>query len=649
MRRSHRTARSLRSAAVLGVVAVVVSAPSMGLATESDGDAHAVEAIDNVFTPRTIRVAAGDSVTWRNDGRSPHTVVSDEGAFDSPVLEPGGVFSFTFDQTGAFPYHCSLHGAPGVGMGGLILVGDAPIPERAFAVGPGREEPPDRPGATIRVPQDAGTIQEAVDRAEPGGLVLISPGVYEEAVVVTTPFLTIRGLSRNESILDGRFELDTGISVIEADGVAVENLTARNYVLNGFLWTSVFGYRGSYLTAYNNGDYGVYAYDSVYGQFDRSYAGGHPDSGFYVGQCRPCHAVVTDVLAEHNALGFSGTNAGGELLIVNSEWRDNMSGIVPNTLDSEELAPQIGVLVAGNWVHDNNNADAPAKPLQYPSLGIGIIVNGGRDNVVTHNLVEDHESFGIALLPSPDETLWLTEGNEVRDNLVRRSGRADLTMAAPSGGDDCFAGNEFSTSLPSAIEWRNGCGSWLRSMPGGSIGAVIGPLTRYVEAALGDLEVGDWRSQPVPPPQEEMPGPAQAPPNPAIAETTVPQRVQIRDARALDVPASADVSREVIVLGIPLSAGLAGVFIGLYAYALPFIMYSAWVSIALWDLVRQDAVPNGVRAAWMAGVIAVPVLGPVAYYTLGRSPIQRSLRVMLVAGGIAIYLVLAVVGVALAA
>lgn len=649
MRRSHRSARALRAAAVLGFASFVALVPSsIGRATGPGGEEHQVEAIDNVFAPRTTRIAPGDTVTWTNDGRSPHTVVADEGAFDSDIVDPGGSFSFTFGRAGAYPYHCSLHGAPGVGMVGLVLVGDVSVPGRTSEVGPGREEPPGRPGETVRVPQDADTIQEAVDRAEPGGLVLISPGVYEEAVLVTTPFLTIRGLSRNDTILDGGFELDSGISVIEADGVAIENLTARNYVLNGFLWTSVFGYRGSYLTAYNNGDYGLFAYDSAYGQFDRSYASGHPDSGFYIGQCRPCHAVVTDVLAENNALGFSGTNAAGELLIVNSEWRHNMSGIVPNTLDSEELAPQSDALIAGNWVHDNNNTEAPAKPLQYPSLGIGIIVNGGRDNLVTQNLVEDHESFGIAMLPSPDENLWLTEGNEIRDNVVRSSGRADLAVGGPAGGGDCFAGNEYSTSLPAAIEWRGGCGSWLRSLPGGSMGVAIGPLTRYLEAALGDLEVGDWRAQPMPPAREEMPGPAQAPPNPAIAEVAVPQRVQIRDARALDVPASTDVSREVTVLGVPLSAGLAGVLIGLYAYALPLILYSAWVSIALWDLVRQEAVPNRVRVAWMAGVIAVPVLGPVAYYTLGRSPIQRSLRVMLVAGGITIYVVLAAVGVALA-
>jgi hypothetical protein len=49
----------------------------------------------------------------------------------------------------------------------------------------------------------------------------------------------------------------------------------------------------------------------------------------------------------------------------------------------------------------------------------------------------------------------------------------------------------------------------------------------------------------------------------------------------------------------------------------------------------------------MAAVIAIPALGPIAYYAFGRSPIQRSLRTMLVAGGLVIYLALAALGVAL--
>jgi hypothetical protein len=144
-----------------------------------------------------------------------------------------------------------------------------------------------------------------------------------------------------------------------------------------------------------------------------------------------------------------------------------------------------------------------------------------------------------------------------------------------------------------------------------------------------------------------MPGAKSAPPHPAIAETAVPELVRIRDALTLDVPASPEVSQEVTVLGISLATSWWGVLIGLNAYVLPLILYSAWVSIALWDLVRQEAVPNRTRVLWMLVVLVVPLVGPIAYYAFGRSPIQRSLRVMLVAGGLAIYVALTALAIGL--
>jgi hypothetical protein len=149
-----------------------------------------------------------------------------------------------------------------------VQAGDAGVPVRASEarlsdsagdVGSGSEIPPSLPGETVRVPQDRPTIQQAVDAAEPGGVVLISPGVYDEAVTVRTPFVTIRGTDRNRVILDGGFEADDGISVLGADGVSIENLTVRHFVRNGVVWDRVDGYRASYVTAYSNGDDGILA------------------------------------------------------------------------------------------------------------------------------------------------------------------------------------------------------------------------------------------------------------------------------------------------------------------------------------------------------------------------------------------------------
>ena len=77
---------------------------------------------------------------------------------------------------------------------------------------------------TLNVPADFPTIQEAVDAAAPGALILIAEGTYQEAVQVETDDLTIRGLDRNKVVLDGNFELDNGIRVLGAKGVAVENM-----------------------------------------------------------------------------------------------------------------------------------------------------------------------------------------------------------------------------------------------------------------------------------------------------------------------------------------------------------------------------------------------------------------------------------------
>jgi len=37
-----------------------------------------------------------------------------------------------------------------------------------------------------------------------------------------------------------------------------------------------------------------------------------------------------------------------------------------------------------------------------------------------------------------------------------------------------------------------------------------------------------------------------------------------------------------------------------YGYVLPLILIAAWVTIALWDLLRQESMPQGRRLGWMA-------------------------------------------------
>ncbi len=67
-------------------------------------------AIQNfAFSPATITLKAGDSITWTNQDAAPHTATADDGSFDTGSLANGQSKSITFSKSGTFTYHCSVH------------------------------------------------------------------------------------------------------------------------------------------------------------------------------------------------------------------------------------------------------------------------------------------------------------------------------------------------------------------------------------------------------------------------------------------------------------------------------------------------------------------------------------------------------------
>lgn len=75
---------------------------------------------DNLFKPGNVKVKAGQTVTFTNDGAVAHTVTGIGGAtFDSGTLAPGKTFSFIAEGKGRISYVCTIH----AGMRGTIEVG----------------------------------------------------------------------------------------------------------------------------------------------------------------------------------------------------------------------------------------------------------------------------------------------------------------------------------------------------------------------------------------------------------------------------------------------------------------------------------------------------------------------------------------------
>ena len=213
---------------------------------------------DNFFAREVTRVPAGTRVRFPNEGRTPHNAVAVDGTGRTPArVAADDAATVVLDQPGVYRFYCSFHATEDgrQGMAATMVVGDVSYYPGQEAAAPALVPVERASGVTRRVPEDHRTIQEAVSAARPGDLVLIGPGVYREEVKVTVPSVTIRGRDRNRVVIDGQFLRPNGISVT-ADEVAVENLTVRNALINGLFWTGVRGYRASYVTAYNNKDYG---------------------------------------------------------------------------------------------------------------------------------------------------------------------------------------------------------------------------------------------------------------------------------------------------------------------------------------------------------------------------------------------------------
>jgi LPXTG-motif cell wall-anchored protein len=364
------------------------------------------------------------------------------------------------------------------------------------------------PGRLIRVPQVV-DLNEALEVARPGDVILLAPGKYEGDLSIPTDVsgVTIRGADRNLVVFEGDDLSEEGIEVY-GDDVKIENLTVHGFRGNGVYWESVDGFAARYITVYNIGLYGIYALDSRNGVFEHSFVSGAADAAYYIGQCDPCNVSISDVVARLSAIGYSGTNASGRMIVRDSRWIRNGTGIMPNSYTEEKYPPQGSMRIVGNVIRGSGTVPTPANGPLAGYVGIGIAIAGGVDNVILDNEVTGSDRYGIALYPTiqRDDPPFSPEGNVVRANVVRDSGVADLAVSTGAGPGNCFVDNAWSTSLPRDIERTYSCGSSASSRSEGSR-RVGGDLAISVPAALARL--GDrppYATMPAPPDRPNMPG-----------------------------------------------------------------------------------------------------------------------------------------------
>ncbi|MGA2521441.1 MAG: hypothetical protein ABSG81_11565 [Acidimicrobiales bacterium] len=356
------------------------------------------------------------------------------------------------------------------------------------------------------------------------GITGSSPAVgsgYYGGVVISTSDIHLRGMNRNTVIVDGTAsssptscspaadEQNTlgglgqnGIVVWKANGVSIDNLTVCNFLAgsgnagNEIWWNGGDGsgkvglkdYSGSYLTAtstyFSNSDvnqanicgtcalYGIFSSNSKVGSWDQIYANNFSDSGAYVGAChRACAVTINHAWFENNALGYSGTNSGGQVIIENSTFDNNKEGLDTNTaLTGDPPPPQDGKcpgnkatatsqavpgtnptvnscwVFMNNLVASNNDPNVPVSGTAgLGPTGTGMTISGGRDDTVLGNEFLNNGAWGILFAPYPDPNLS-SDGK-----TCTKTGGLDVSAYAISGLNclydpegDVLADNKFS-------------------------------------------------------------------------------------------------------------------------------------------------------------------------------------------------------------
>jgi hypothetical protein len=432
-------------------------------------------------------------------------------------------------------------------------------------------------------------IQAAVNAAKSGDWVLIEPGVYYEPVKVTTSGIWIRGMNRNTVIIDGQHKVANGIEIHDASNVWVENLTVRNFEFaetgcvdeecgNEIWWNGgegsgkigAHGWYGSYLTAYDTGlrgGYGIFTNNETEGSWENIYASGFADSGIYIGACQECNARVSRAIMENNALGYSGSNAGGKLVLENSIYRRNLVGIAPNSenpgdgpppQDGECGRPNIEnpnptpiitttriprcTIIRNNLIIENSNLTVPVNgSTGVAPWGAGVELPGDYADLVESNIIADNANNGVLGFEYPNPftpengfegTLFFQlAGNRVSNNVFALNGRkgapftGDLTYAGgfsevfaypeSHSTNNCASDNLFTdATFPAKIQGTWGCQNKTTPSPGGGLPAVEYLVGLQLESAA-IREKTPPIGQPAPPAQATMPNPCKgAPKNP---------------------------------------------------------------------------------------------------------------------------------------
>lgn len=280
-----------------------------------------------------------------------------------------------------------------------------------------------------------GSIQTAINQAQPGDSIFVPPGIYRENVVVNKNDLSIYG-SRGV-VLDGEgLTGSTGIRVAppttatRINGFRLSGLTIRNYRQFGVFLIRVDNYAISDGVYQNNQLYGIYPVRSTNGLVEGNHASGSVDSGIYIGQSDM--VIIRNNICFDNTTGIEIENA-TRIEAKANLVRNNSVGISVFVLPGRSIPKTEDVLVQNNTIINNNRPNTVTNPNEIISrlpAGSGILIIGADRVEVRNNRVVNNDSTGAAVIRLPAELAALDprvnpfpDNNLITDNTVLQNGK----------------------------------------------------------------------------------------------------------------------------------------------------------------------------------------------------------------------------------
>jgi hypothetical protein len=371
--------------------------------------------------------------------------------------------------------------------------------------------------------------------------------------------LQIEGLGKTAAdvtIVGDREKTDV-LRIDRASGVFLTNFTIEQGAFNNIDIVEVDGFRVSNVITRYAQNYGVLSFTATHGLYDHVTAYANGDSGIYPGStmkgcsisfgvdpnaygtcahtgCGQPAIEIRDSKSYGNTLGYSGT-AGNSTYVHDNEFFDNASGLATDSFASGHPGmPQECFVWKNNKIYSNNNnvfseqrqnyclntpftarkREIVCPEFQTP-VGTGIVMGGSNRNLIEHNWIYDNWRQGVLLLTVPaavrgddDPTHQQDTSNQNRflNNLMGRT--ADGTRAPNGlefmwdggGQGNCFEGNELASghgSDPAVLPSCPGAPAWVPPNP--AVTAVNVPCTAW-DPNRNPQPVGcDWFTTPAKP------------------------------------------------------------------------------------------------------------------------------------------------------